>query len=155
MMTRIFLSTLFAVSTVTTAASAFVFPDAHLVYPSAPVSSTVWTVGHLETVQWSLPSDYPTNVTVMSIRLGTGENSTVQPTDIFIHPALQYPSTNVSYVVPYYVQPGKYCLIFLGEDTAGNIYGPNWATWFTINADTSAPTSSSLIATTAAATTSS
>ncbi|KAI9098355.1 hypothetical protein DFS34DRAFT_649938 [Phlyctochytrium arcticum] len=129
------------------------FTDAELVYTSTPIGDTVWVAGTTVKIAWSILPAHPAAVKTLTIELGTGQNSTVINSGIFVAPApgLPYPSTvEVDYKVPADLPPRQYCLIFVGRGSNNQAFGPNWATWFTVRAAAAATTVSSVLPTTTA-----
>ncbi|KAJ3008467.1 hypothetical protein HKX48_008506 [Thoreauomyces humboldtii] len=108
---------------------------AQLVFPTTPITSTVWVAGQQSPITWTLPDGYPTAVTDLTIELGVGQNTTVEGSGIFVSKDVPYPATlTLNYVVPANLTARQYCLIFTGKSDSGTVYGPNYATWFTVNA---------------------
>jgi len=113
------------------------------IYPTSPVSSTVWKSGSSQTITWTTPLSetdpkaYDTTV----LSLGTGSGNVVNK--IKTIGSYPWPATkSATYTVPTGLKTGKiYCIQFDTTGTAGTTN--SWSTWFTISDDGSVSTSSS------------
>jgi len=113
------------------------------IYPTSPVSSTVWKSGSSQTITWTTPLSetdpkaYDTTV----LSLGTGSGNVVNK--IKTIGSYPWPATkSATYTVPTGLRTGKiYCIQFDTTGTAGTTN--SWSTWFTISDDGSVSTSSS------------